>query len=248
MIYPLKNLILVYFIYVMLNVWHSCSYFIGFTVDHSCFLASAQYVSPLLMLLCVSCRPGAVLRHVYRLHGDRCCHLQEPDQEERRENRPAQLQVAEWWEWRFLNSYWWIYTNMLLFLFIYQGLKCPRILCFLQSEPIFIDAHLIPDGTDPNDAKLYFFFRERLTDNSGNTKNIHTMVARVCPVSGLLRMRLHHRCQTQGQRAESGPPHHFMWPLTAWKTRDHLLFKKCKKNIPCFYFEGFKLNGFILWH
>uniref|UniRef100_A0A665VN64 Semaphorin-3C n=1 Tax=Echeneis naucrates TaxID=173247 RepID=A0A665VN64_ECHNA len=28
------------------------------------------------------------------------------------------------------------------------------------SEPIFIDAHLIPDGTDPNDAKLYFFFRE----------------------------------------------------------------------------------------
>ncbi|KAA8580264.1 hypothetical protein FQN60_005799 [Etheostoma spectabile] len=49
------------------------------------------------------------------------------------------------------------------------------------SEPTFIDAHLIPDGTDPNDAKLYFFFRERLTDNSGNTKNIHTMVARVCP-------------------------------------------------------------------
>uniref|UniRef100_A0A8B9RLS8 Semaphorin-3C n=1 Tax=Astyanax mexicanus TaxID=7994 RepID=A0A8B9RLS8_ASTMX len=49
------------------------------------------------------------------------------------------------------------------------------------SEPVFIDAHLIPDGSDPNDAKLYFFFRERLTDNSGNTKNIHTMVARVCP-------------------------------------------------------------------
>nr|XP_043877756.1 semaphorin-3C isoform X2 [Solea senegalensis] len=49
------------------------------------------------------------------------------------------------------------------------------------SEPIFIDAHLIPDGTDANDAKLYFFFRERLTDNNGNTKNIHTMVARVCP-------------------------------------------------------------------
>lgn len=57
-------------------------------------------------------------------------------------------------------------------------------LCFL-SEPFFIDAHLIPDGTDPNDSKLYFFFRERLTDNSGNTKNIHTMVARVCPVGAL---------------------------------------------------------------
>lgn len=50
-------------------------------------------------------------------------------------------------------------------------------------EPVFIDAHLIPDGLDPNDAKLYFFLRERLTDSSGNTKNIHTMVARVCPVS-----------------------------------------------------------------
>ncbi|XP_028305327.1 semaphorin-3C [Gouania willdenowi] len=49
------------------------------------------------------------------------------------------------------------------------------------SEPIFIDAHLIPDGTDPNDTKLYFFLRERLMDNNGNTKNIHTMVARVCP-------------------------------------------------------------------
>ncbi|KAJ3612667.1 hypothetical protein NHX12_020932, partial [Muraenolepis orangiensis] len=49
------------------------------------------------------------------------------------------------------------------------------------SEPIFIDAQLIPDGSDPNDAKLYFFLRERLMDNNGNTKNIHTMVARVCP-------------------------------------------------------------------
>ncbi|XP_036375723.1 semaphorin-3C-like [Megalops cyprinoides] len=49
------------------------------------------------------------------------------------------------------------------------------------SEPVFIDARLIPDGLDPSDAKLYFFFRERLTDNSGNTRHIHTMVARVCP-------------------------------------------------------------------
>lgn len=61
--------------------------------------------------------------------------------------------------------------------------QASMLLLFFHSEPIFVDAHLIPDGTDPNDAKLYFFFRERLTDNSGNTKNIHTMVARVCPVS-----------------------------------------------------------------
>ncbi|KAF7693777.1 hypothetical protein HF521_007530 [Silurus meridionalis] len=49
------------------------------------------------------------------------------------------------------------------------------------SEPVFIGAHLIPDGSDPNDSKLYFFFRERLTDNNGNTRSIHSMVARVCP-------------------------------------------------------------------
>uniref|UniRef100_A0A8C8RL46 Semaphorin-3C n=1 Tax=Pelusios castaneus TaxID=367368 RepID=A0A8C8RL46_9SAUR len=49
------------------------------------------------------------------------------------------------------------------------------------SEPIFVDAHLIPDGTDPNDAKVYFFFKERLTDNSGSTKQIHSMIARICP-------------------------------------------------------------------
>ncbi|NWQ70495.1 SEM3C protein, partial [Neopipo cinnamomea] len=50
------------------------------------------------------------------------------------------------------------------------------------SEPIFVDAHVIPDGTDPNDAKIYFFFKERLTDNSGSTKQIHSMIARICPV------------------------------------------------------------------
>ncbi|KAH0616461.1 hypothetical protein JD844_027570, partial [Phrynosoma platyrhinos] len=50
-----------------------------------------------------------------------------------------------------------------------------------ELEPIFVDAHLIPDGTDPNDAKVYFFFKEKLTDNSGSTKQIHSMIARICP-------------------------------------------------------------------
>ncbi|KAM4677211.1 semaphorin-3C isoform 1-T1 [Discoglossus pictus] len=49
------------------------------------------------------------------------------------------------------------------------------------SEPIFVDAQYLPDGTDPNDAKVYFFLKERLTDNSGSTKQIHSMIARVCP-------------------------------------------------------------------
>lgn len=49
-----------------------------------------------------------------------------------------------------------------------------------------MDAHVIPDGTDPNDAKIYFFFKERLTDNSGSTKQIHSMIARICPVRTIL--------------------------------------------------------------
>ncbi|XP_059568134.1 semaphorin-3C isoform X2 [Myotis daubentonii] len=49
------------------------------------------------------------------------------------------------------------------------------------SEPMFVDAHVIPDGTDPNDAKIYFFFKEKLTDNSRSTKQIHSMIARICP-------------------------------------------------------------------
>ena len=48
---------------------------------------------------------------------------------------------------------------------------------------MFVDAHVIPDGTDPNDAKVYFFFKEKLADNSRSTKQIHSMTARICPVS-----------------------------------------------------------------
>ncbi|CAH2275693.1 semaphorin-3C [Pelobates cultripes] len=49
------------------------------------------------------------------------------------------------------------------------------------SEPVFVDAQLLPDGTDPNDAKVYFFLKERLADNTGSTRQIHSMIARVCP-------------------------------------------------------------------
>uniref|UniRef100_A0A2K5ERT0 Semaphorin-3C n=1 Tax=Aotus nancymaae TaxID=37293 RepID=A0A2K5ERT0_AOTNA len=49
------------------------------------------------------------------------------------------------------------------------------------SEPVFIDAHVIPDGTDPNDAKIFFFFKEKLTDGNRITKEIHSMIARICP-------------------------------------------------------------------
>uniref|UniRef100_H3BZ87 Semaphorin-3C n=1 Tax=Tetraodon nigroviridis TaxID=99883 RepID=H3BZ87_TETNG len=49
------------------------------------------------------------------------------------------------------------------------------------SEPAFVAAHLIPDGSHPNDSKLYFFLRERLADSGGATQSVRTTVARVCP-------------------------------------------------------------------
>ncbi|XP_043944265.1 semaphorin-3C [Protopterus annectens] len=49
------------------------------------------------------------------------------------------------------------------------------------SEPTFVKAQLISDGYDPNDAKVYFFFKEKVSDYSGNTKHIHSMIARICP-------------------------------------------------------------------
>jgi len=42
------------------------------------------------------------------------------------------------------------------------------------------------------------------------------------------------------------PAASFYVALAALKTRDHLFLTKLKKNVPCFYFEGFKLNGFML--
>jgi len=34
--------------------------------------------------------------------------------------------------------------------------------------------------------------------------------------------------------------------LQALKAREHLFLKKLEKNILCFYFEGSRLNGFML--
>lgn len=100
-------------------------------------------------------RPGAVLRHVHWLHGDRCCHLQEPDQEERSAHRPAQLQMAQWWEYMqnstCMSIYWLIviiYTNNKpweflqgskdVFMMVYEALWAKllnkiALFCLLQS-------------------------------------------------------------------------------------------------------------------
>lgn len=76
-----------------------------------------------------------------------------------------------WSTW--LNSRWIFIMHVCVYMF------SP---CIFFPEPIFVDAHVIPDGTDPNDAKIYFFFKEKLTDNSRTTKQIHSMIARICPV------------------------------------------------------------------
>lgn len=50
----------------------------------------------------------------------------------------------------------------------------------MSSEARFIAAHPIADTYNPDDDKVYFFFRE--VSWEGNDKNILSRVARVCKV------------------------------------------------------------------
>lgn len=50
----------------------------------------------------------------------------------------------------------------------------------MSSEARFISAHPIADTYNPDDDKIYFFFRE--VSWEGNDKSILSRVARVCKV------------------------------------------------------------------
>lgn len=46
----------------------------------------------------------------------------------------------------------------------------------------FFGAYSIPDTYNPDDDKIYFFFREASPEGSASEKNIFSRVARVCKV------------------------------------------------------------------
>ncbi|XP_067861124.1 semaphorin-3ab [Heptranchias perlo] len=48
------------------------------------------------------------------------------------------------------------------------------------NEPKFIGAHLIPESDNPEDDKMYFFFRENALDGEYSGKATHARIAQVC--------------------------------------------------------------------
>lgn len=59
------------------------------------------------------------------------------------------------------------------------------------SDPRFISAHLIPESDNPEDDKIYFFFRENAIDGEHTGKATHARIGQICKVKWrLLRVRL----------------------------------------------------------
>lgn len=51
-----------------------------------------------------------------------------------------------------------------------------------SSDPVFLQAHVIPDSSDHSDDKLYFFFREKALEGAVGPA-VLARVGRVCLVS-----------------------------------------------------------------
>lgn len=50
------------------------------------------------------------------------------------------------------------------------------------SDPRFISAHLIPESDNPEDDKIYFFFRENAIDGEHTGKATHARIGQICKV------------------------------------------------------------------
>lgn len=73
----------------------------------------------------------------------------------------------------------------LLYLHHRYKLKLTRFsLSFTEGK--FISAHPIADTYNPDDDKIYFFFREASRDGSTADKSVLSRVARICRVSPVL--------------------------------------------------------------
>lgn len=72
---------------------------------------------------------------------------------------------------------------------------------FVFSDPRFISAHLIPESDNPEDDKIYFFFRENAIDGEHTGKATHARIGQICKVKWWL---LHVRLSTLAGRCASG--------------------------------------------
>ncbi|KAF7246628.1 Semaphorin-3A [Varanus komodoensis] len=54
------------------------------------------------------------------------------------------------------------------------------------NDPRFISAHLIPESDNPEDDKIYFFFRENAIDGEHSGKATHARIGQICKCSSRL--------------------------------------------------------------
>jgi len=57
------------------------------------------------------------------------------------------------------------------------------VLCHAVPDPAFVRAQLIPDSSERNDDKLYFFFREKSAD-APLSPGVYSRIGRICLVGG----------------------------------------------------------------
>lgn len=55
--------------------------------------------------------------------------------------------------------------------------------CHAVPDPAFVRAQLIPDSSERNDDKLYFFFREKSAD-APLSPGVYSRIGRICLVGG----------------------------------------------------------------
>jgi predicted peptidase len=65
---------------------------------------------------------------------------------------------------------------------------------FFQTGAKFIGTFPIPDTYNPDDDKIYFFFRESSQEGSTSDKTILSRVGRVCKVKYVYLFFLRHMC------------------------------------------------------
>lgn len=67
--------------------------------------------------------------------------------------------------------------------FVFLSFFLSHVLSVSILEPVFIQIKQIPDSSEKNDDKLYFFFREKSLDSGGTASpSVLARVGRVCLV------------------------------------------------------------------
>lgn len=60
--------------------------------------------------------------------------------------------------------------------------KHQHLFLFVFAEPRFVSIHLIPESDNPEDDKMYVFFRENAIDGEQTGKATHARIGQLCKV------------------------------------------------------------------